>query len=300
MSSRQQATDEVRRTRKPAEMSRTQWRSVRRVLMVVAKHYPTATPSVARIADQAKLSAVQTRRILYIAEAAGLLAIVHDAGSGKHCINKTSRYHIVALMQDDCPLISGEEMREEGTPSEYSLPSVVSPPQSNQGPRFARSVAAATRRTFEEPSRQVGDVAAETPQPEVWEMGDAVALANESGRRERRVFQRNPGWTDTTALVRYFAAEWKFFVEKNPLWHEYRPFDSRGEAGKYIKDTFLAPSEGIVFSVEEVKQMIDQFFLDLGSYQNKIKTGQSAWRRFSATWKPSGGVSQQLDKEWWK
>jgi hypothetical protein len=266
--------------------------------MVIAKHYPKAMPSVATIGAEAKLSARQVQRILRIAEAAGLLFITHDGGCGRHRISKTSRYHLASLRGD----ISGEEMSHEGSPSENYSSSMSSPPRSNKRPHCVRSVAAATKETYEEPSRSVDDVALEEPEPVVWSLPDAVALANEYGRRERKLFQREPRWTSATSLVRYFAFGWKEFVNHHPMYADHRPFDSRGEAGKYLKDTFLAPTDGMVYTEEQVKEIIDEWFLGLVNLRNRIKPGQSAWRRFTATWQPPGGVSQQpsLEGEWWK
>ncbi len=267
--SRTQAVAEVRSVKKPSQMSRTQWRSVRRVLMVVAKHYPKAIPSVATIGAEAKLSARQVQRILAIAEAAGMLVVEHDAGTGRHRISKTSRYHIATLIPDVRGDISGEEMSDQGTPSESLLPSVVG--THSGSPHFVRPQSAAMSREAERIIRE----------------GEARVVRDRGRlRTEKPVFQTKVRKNDAQVLVEYFLVEWENLLAKKPLLAASKPIDRKGEAQGYIWHQFLRPEYGPEYSSQQVLEMIDAFFLDLASGRVGLKQRQSAWKAFTVHWQP--------------
>lgn len=300
--------------KKPPGEQKQRWKPKQAFRRVIANHYPNPVPSMATIAKEMGCSKRSAQNARLWCEEDGSVRVEVDAGMSRGKRQRTNRYHLTGL-EDDCMGATSDSMLHPNPPSEVVLRTT---PQSGPlptvgGPHFVRSAASAAAEPQESEGRQVGHVEPE-PEPETWELPEALASANATGRKQKRVFQRNPGWTDATALVRYFATEWKFFIEKNPEWASYRPFDSREEAGRYIKTTFLAPDPdasakanrgrnewGVKYSVEQVREMMDQFFLDLGSYRNRIKVGQSAWKRFTATWQPPGGVSQHPapEENWW-
>jgi len=250
-------------------MSKTQWRSVKRVLMVIAKHYPKAVPSVARIAEQAKLSPRQVQRILAIAETAGLLVTEHDQGTGRHCISKTNRYHIVSLMEDVGGDISGEEMSYEGTPSESPLPSVMG--THSGSPRYARPQSAAVANEAEKIVRE-GE--------------ERVAEKYGRLRTEKPVFQTKVRKNDAVVLVEYFLIEWENLLARKPLLAMNNAIDRKGESQGYLWKQLLRPEYGVAYTGNQVMEMIDAFFLDLASGRISLKQRQSAWKAFTVYKQP--------------
>ena len=292
--SRQQAVDAVRALKPPKGMSRTQWRSVRRVLSVIARHYPKSMPSVATIGAEAKLTERQTRRILRIAEAAGLLVTLHGEGRAGRRLDHTSRYHIATLTPD----ISGEEMSAECTPSEYSLPSVVS--TSSGAVPSAQQAAVAARDPYEEPSRQVGPEPEPEPSPPV-DTWARVAEVNEIGRRKKVIDspasrERKRKHSDVELLVEYFLIGWKQVTDQHPNLRTQRVGQAK-EIGGYIKTAMVA-GKSVTYTPDEVRMMMDHFFLEVSAGRLSIKPGQWVWKRFVGTWSPNILPKAKAPDDW--
>ena len=172
-------------------------------------------------------------------------------------------------MKDVTPGISGEEMPDESTPSEYSLPTVVSPLSGS--PRYARPQSAAVSRETEK----------------IIQEGEAKVL-RERGRlrTEKPVFQTKVRKNDAVVLVEYFLAEWENLLVKKPLLANSKPIDRKGECQGYIWHQFLRPEYGPTYTGNQVMEMIDAFFLDLASGRVGLKQRQSAWKAFTVHWQP--------------
>ena len=251
----------------PKGMRRDTWRAYRAIGRVVAKAQPNCVMSVPTLGKKAGYSTAQTRRHLRGMEGHDFIHTEHDGGVGNHCINKTSRYHIKAVMTDDCPLMLVPDMSDISTPSEYPLPTVVGPLSGS--PRYARPQSAAA---------SAEDI--------IREAEDRVVAERGVLRKERPVFQTKVRKNDAVVLVEYFLMEWENLLAKKPRMADHKPIDRKGEAQGYIWHQFLRPEYGPTYDGNQVMSMIDVFLLDLASGRIGLKDRQSAWKAFTVYWQP--------------
>ncbi len=280
--SRQQAVAEVRSTRCPQGVSKQRWRSIQKLLRVVAKHYPKAYPSVATLAAEMKCSHRMAQYRIQWAVECGVLAVEYDGGENWQkktgtvgtqrnatTINKTSRYHIASLKPDCRGARSDDDIAHRSTPSEYQLPSVVG--THSGSPRYARPQSERVANDAEEIVRD----------------GEA-RVAEKYGRlrTERPVFQTKVRKNDAVVLVEYFLVEWENLLAKKPLLASNNAIDRKGESQGYLWNQLLRPEYGVAYTSAQVLEMIDAFFLDLASGRIGLKPRQSAWKAFTVHKQP--------------
>jgi hypothetical protein len=111
---------------------------------------------------------------------------------------------------------------------------------------------------------------------------ELIAAANERGyaKRRPRATDPDPG----RRLANYFALRWLDLVDELPQFDTIRLWESKGAFIGYVNTVFLRPEAGRRYTYDEVIDYIDGFIAAVRSERVLIKSGQSAWKRFTGWW----------------
>jgi hypothetical protein len=111
---------------------------------------------------------------------------------------------------------------------------------------------------------------------------ELIASANARGYQKRppKATDPDPG----RRLANYFADRWLSLVDELPQFDSIRLWESKGAVTGYVNAVFLRPEAGRAYSYDEVTDYFDGFVAAVRSERVLIKSGQSAWMRFTGWW----------------
>lgn len=296
---RQTAAKYVERVARPAGIQQAQWRGVQATLAAVAKYYPKACPSQARLAQRVGASTRSVQRYVAMAIRHGLLEAVPDGGvQGRNRWSKTNRYHLLVpsggggsapggspQRRKDMTTVCRTKIHTSGTsgtsgtdtPSESSTLKSFPPKRRGQDPRRGWSQSQKHRkgtrmREWTEPER-------ETAPP----LSPASSKNHHSTRAQDLISTRTTRLTRRAAqnLVVHFQHQWRAMLERKQgdQYADQRVLESDAEMWSYIRKHFTGQ-----YTTEQVRRFIEQFMEDVLATRVRIKPEQSVWRCFTGAW----------------
>lgn len=97
----------------------------------------------------------------------------------------------------------------------------------------------------------------------------------DTSRRRPKPRPAGPRWR---RMADYFVARWEQAVQENPRLRDVRVLETLNHCRVYMGVHFEHHTEA------EVRHLIDQFVTAVENGELQVKSGQSAWMRFTATW----------------
>lgn len=275
---RLQAFAVLRDLERPPEVTKVQWRSMMDLLYVVAKAQPRCYLGQQTLAQRSGLSVRSVQRYTALAQQLGVLEVWYDAGTkSRRSPAKTSVYHIISVSQTAANLagVTAANLAGKGY-SDTDVSAVPekepSVPEQALGPKVRAGRAGTTTRVRKIPPMEKPVLTA----------SEAIAAANAIPRIKRRPRAKDPD--PARRLTGYFIEKWEDVLVLAPFMASVRGIESRGEMTGYIRQTFLSPAEGKRYTEAEVRWFIDEFAQAVVQRTVLVKTGQSAWRRFTGWW----------------